>query len=105
VPECDAADFTLRTVPRRFAELGDVGAGIDGAAGSLEPLLELAARQRAAGLGDAPWPPHYAKGSDEPPRVEPSRVRVNLQHVPEPERPPPEPPDPDFDQSKWDPRE
>jgi DNA ligase D-like protein (predicted polymerase) len=73
LPACDPADFTLRTVPARFARLGDVGAGIDGAAGSLEPLLELAAEQRAAGLGDAPWPPHYAKGLDEPPRVQPSR--------------------------------
>ncbi len=70
---CDPADFTLRTMPARFARLGDVGAGIDGTAGSLEGLLELAARQRAAGVADAPWPPHYAKGADEPPRVAPSR--------------------------------
>jgi DNA ligase D-like protein (predicted polymerase) len=70
---CDPADFTLRTMPARFARVGDVGAGIDGAPGSLEPLLELAARQRADGMGDAPWPPHYAKGEDEPPRVQPSR--------------------------------
>ena len=70
---CDPADFTLRTMPARFARLGDVGAGIDGAAGSLEALLDLAARQRAAGMADAPWPPHYSKGADEPPRVEPSR--------------------------------
>ncbi len=166
LPSCDPADFTLRTVPARFAQLGDVGAGIDDSAGSLEPLLELSARQRAEGQGDAPWPPHYAKGEDEPARVAPSRrkgaprrpsvplvvvaraarkedalaglerwkerhpeaaarlspedvlvdamrgryttwtrVRVNLQHVPEEERPPPEPPDPDFDQRKWDPRE
>ncbi len=73
LPACDPADFTLRTVPARFARLGDVGAGIDDAAGSLEPLLELAARQRADGLGDAPWPPHYAKGAEEPARVAPSR--------------------------------
>jgi hypothetical protein len=73
LPACDPADFTLRTVPARFARIGDVGAGIDGAGGSLEPLLELAAKQRAAGLGDAPWPPHYAKAVDEPPRVQPSR--------------------------------
>jgi hypothetical protein len=166
LPACDPADFTLRTVPARFARLGDVGAGIDDAAGSLEPLLELAARQRAEGQGDAPWPPHYAKGEDEPARVAPSRrkgaprrpsaplvivaraarkedalgglerwkerhpeaaarlapedvlvdamrgrfttwtrVRVNLQHVPQAERPPEEPPDPDFDQRKWDPRD
>jgi DNA ligase D-like protein (predicted polymerase) len=70
---CDPADFTLRTMPARFAAAGDVGAGIDGAAGSLEALLELSARQRADGLGDAPWPPHYAKGEAEPPRVQPSR--------------------------------
>ncbi len=75
LPSCDPADFTLRTMPDRFARLGDVGAGIDDAAGSLEPLLALAARQRAAGAGDAPWPPHYAKGEDEPPRVQPSRRR------------------------------
>jgi DNA ligase D-like protein (predicted polymerase) len=167
VPDCDPADFTVRTVPARFARLGDPAAGIDDAAGSLEPLLELAARQRAEGAGDAPWPPHYAKGAGEPPRVQPSRrrgarparpklpvivvaraarqedalaglarwrarhpaaaarlapedvlvdamrgryttwtrVRVNLQHVPEAERPPPEPPEPDFDQALWDPRD
>ena len=72
---CDPADFTLRTMPARFARLGDVGAGIDGSAGSLDALLELAERQRAAGMGDAPWPPHYAKGAEEPPRVQPSRRR------------------------------
>ncbi len=70
---CDPADFTLRTMPARFGALGDVGAGIDGEPGSLEPLLELSARQRADGLGDAPWPPHYAKGEEEPRRVQPSR--------------------------------
>jgi DNA ligase D-like protein (predicted polymerase) len=71
--DCDPADFTLRTVPARFAEIGDPMAGMDAAPGSLEALLELAARQRAEGQGDAPWPPHYAKGADEPPRVAPSR--------------------------------
>jgi DNA ligase D-like protein (predicted polymerase) len=73
---CDPADFTLRTMPARFARLGDVAAGIDDAAGSLEALLQLSARQREAGLGDAPWPPHYAKGAAEPPRVQPSRRRA-----------------------------
>src|SRR5574338_759763 len=72
---CDPADFTLRSMPARLARLGDVGAGIDAAPGSLEPLLELSARQRAEGMGDAPWPPHYAKGADEPARVQPSRRR------------------------------
>jgi hypothetical protein len=73
VPDCDPAALTLRTVPARFAAQGDVGAGIDDRAGSLEALLELALRQKASGLGDAPWPPHYAKGEEEPTRVAPSR--------------------------------
>ncbi len=70
---CDPADFTLRTVPARIAALGDPMAALDAAPGSLEALLELAARQRAEGQADAPWPPHFAKGGDEPPRVAPSR--------------------------------
>jgi hypothetical protein len=68
-------DFTLATVPARFARLGDPGAGIDGAVGALDALLELSARQEREGLGDAPWPPHYAKAPNEPPRVMPSRAR------------------------------
>jgi bifunctional non-homologous end joining protein LigD len=75
LPSCEPADFTLRTVPDRLARLGDPAAGLDGAAGSLEALLELAARQRAEGQGDAPWPPHFARGEEEPPRVQPSRRR------------------------------
>jgi DNA ligase D-like protein (predicted polymerase) len=71
--ECRPEDFTLRTMPARFAALGDRHAGIDGAPCSLETLLELSARQEAEGLGDAPWPPHYAKQDGEPPRVAPSR--------------------------------
>jgi hypothetical protein len=71
-----AADFTILTIPKRFAELGDPHAGMDAAAGSLEPLLELAAKDEAAGLGDAPWPPQYKKQEGEPPRVQPSRRRV-----------------------------
>ena len=70
---CDPADFTVRTVPDRFARLGDPSAGIDEAVGSLEGLLELSARQKAEGMADAPWPPHYAKAEDEPARVSPSR--------------------------------
>src|SRR5262245_34407044 len=73
VPECDPAAFTLSTAPARLAERGDAAAGMDEAAGSLDGLLELSARQESAGLGDAPWPPHYRKQSDEPPRVAPSR--------------------------------
>ncbi|HMJ79555.1 MAG TPA: DNA polymerase domain-containing protein [Candidatus Dormibacteraeota bacterium] len=77
VPLAELGDFTLATVPRRFEELGDPGAGIDGAAGSLESLLELSARHEAEGFGDAPWPPNYAKTFDEPPRVQPSRRRMS----------------------------
>ena len=78
VPDCDPGDFTVFTVPKRFAEIGDPHAGIDDAdaeAGSLEKLLELAARDEAAGFGDAPWPPHFRKMSGEAPRVAPSRVK------------------------------
>ncbi len=76
VPGCDPAAFTIDTVPDRFARLGDVGAGIDDEAGSLEPLLDLAARDEAAGLPDAPWPPHYEKQAGEAPRVQPSKRRA-----------------------------
>ncbi|HEX7543898.1 MAG TPA: DNA polymerase domain-containing protein [Candidatus Limnocylindrales bacterium] len=75
LPACELGDFTIATVPGRFAAIGDPGAGIDGAVGSLESLLELSARHEKDGLGDAPWPPHYAKAAGEPPRVMPSRAR------------------------------
>jgi DNA ligase D-like protein (predicted polymerase) len=75
VPDAELEDFTLRTVPDRYARMGDVGAGIDAVAYSLEPLLELVARHEAEGQGDAPWPPHYAKQAGEPPRVQPSKRR------------------------------
>src|SRR5437667_1986792 len=61
VAGCDPAAFALTTAPARLAERGDAAAGIDEAAGSLDGLLELSASQEAAGLGDAPWPPHYRK--------------------------------------------
>jgi DNA ligase D-like protein (predicted polymerase) len=158
-------EFTLRTLPARFAAIGDPHREIDDHPCSLEPLLELSARQEREGLGDAPWPPHYAKQPGEPRRVQPSRerkegaagrrvstkplieigraynkddalaglerwkarhpeasvhlqpadvlidsmrgrhttwtrVRVNLEHVPEPSRPPQEPLDPDYDASE-----
>jgi DNA ligase D-like protein (predicted polymerase) len=76
VADCDPAAFTLATAPARFAERGDASAGIDAAPGSLDPLLELSRAQEAAGLGDAPWPPHYRKQDEEPPRVTPSRRRA-----------------------------
>jgi bifunctional non-homologous end joining protein LigD len=75
VPDCDPADFTLFTMPQRFAKIGDPHAGMDAAAGSLEKLLELAAKDEAAGLGDAPWPPHFQKMKGEAPRVAPSRAK------------------------------
>jgi len=162
---CRPEEFTLRTMPARFARIGDRHAGIDDHPCSLDAVLELSARQEADGLGDAPWPPHYEKQPGEPPRVAPSRkkgatpggrrvptkplleigrsrkkeealaglerwkarhpeaaarlqpadvlvdamrgryttwtrVRVNLEHVPEPLRPAPEPLDPD-DTPSW----
>lgn len=157
---CDPADFTLHTMPKRFAEIGDRHAAIDDHSYSIDALLELSERHEREGLGDAPWPPHYKKQEGEPARVQPSRarkaggkrtpkhplleiaraahkdealaglerwkarhpeaaqhlepadvlvdamrgrsstwtrVRVNLQHVPEAERPAQEPLDPDYD--------
>jgi DNA ligase D-like protein (predicted polymerase) len=75
VPGCDPAAFTIGTVPERFADLGDPWSGIDDAAGSLERLLDLAAQHEEAGFADAPWPPQFAKGANEPRRVQPSRRR------------------------------
>jgi DNA ligase D len=71
----DPHDLTLATVPSRFQKLGDVHAGIDDVAYSLEPLLQLAARDEAEGLGDAPWPPHFPRQRGEPKRVQPSKAR------------------------------
>ncbi|HEX3218452.1 MAG TPA: non-homologous end-joining DNA ligase [Candidatus Limnocylindria bacterium] len=76
VPDAELGDFTLGSMPARYARLGDVGAGIDEAVGSLEQLLDLAARDEALGLGDAPWPPNYVKQPGEPPRVQPSKRRM-----------------------------
>jgi bifunctional non-homologous end joining protein LigD len=154
IDACNPEDFTLTTMPGRFAAMGDRHADMDAHACSLEPLLELSARQAKEGLGDAPWPPHYRKQIGEPARVQPSRrrtpkhplieigraqrkeaalaglerwkarhpeaarhlqpadvlidamrgryhtwtrIRVNLQHVPESLRPPQEPLDPNED--------
>jgi bifunctional non-homologous end joining protein LigD len=163
VPDCDPADFTIFTVPGRFAKIGNPHADMDAAPGSLEKLLELGDKDEASGLGDAPWPPHFRKMKGEAPRVMPSRgksaakkprqkmplvvvanspdkaaalaglerwkakhvgiasllaaadilvdsmrgrsstwtrIRVNLQHVPEEQRPPLETPDPDDDPTR-----
>jgi bifunctional non-homologous end joining protein LigD len=158
IADCDPRDFTLGTMPQRFADIGDRHADIERHAGSLEALLELSARQERDGLRDAPWPPHYRKQAGEGPRAAPSRrrtpvhplveigrsrdkaaalagverwksrhpdaaahlqpadvlvdamrgrfrtwtrVRINLQHVPEALRPAPEPLDPDDDVNDW----
>jgi bifunctional non-homologous end joining protein LigD len=76
IGECDPADFTLATMPARFAQVGDRHAAMNEHAGSIEALLELSARHEADGLGDAPWPPHYRKQAGEAPRVAPSRRRT-----------------------------
>jgi len=75
VPDCNAADFTMFTVPERFAKAGDPHAEMDSHPGSLEKLLELADKDEAAGLGDAPWPPHFRRMEKEAPRVAPSRAK------------------------------
>jgi bifunctional non-homologous end joining protein LigD len=77
VPVCQPGAFTIDTMPARFAERGDLWQGIDQPAGSLAPLLELAARDKAAGVPDAPWPPHFSKQAGEPPRVQPSKRRAD----------------------------
>jgi DNA ligase D-like protein (predicted polymerase) len=76
VADCQPEVFTIDTVPDRFARLGDPWRAMDEAAGSLEPLLSLAERDEAAGMPDAPWPPHYDKQAGEPPRVQPSKRRT-----------------------------
>jgi bifunctional non-homologous end joining protein LigD len=76
VSSCDPADFTVATMPERFAAIGNPHARMDEAAGSLEKLLELAARDEAKGIGDAPWPPHFRKAKGEGVRVAPSRAKT-----------------------------
>ena len=73
LPDVDPKAFNLHTVPARFAEVGDLHEAIDDEHHSLEPLLELYARDEEAGLGDMPYPPDYPKMPGEPPRVQPSR--------------------------------
>jgi DNA ligase D-like protein (predicted polymerase) len=76
IADCDPADFTLRTMPTRFAAIGDPHAAMDRHRCSIESLLELSARHEREGQGDAPWPPHYQKQPGEPARVQPSRRRT-----------------------------
>jgi bifunctional non-homologous end joining protein LigD len=86
VPTCDPAAYTLFTMVDRFAAVGDPWAGMDEAAGSLDALLEQAAQDEAAGLPDAPWPPHYEKQTGEAPRVQPSKRRPGGPSSPGPGR-------------------
>jgi DNA ligase D-like protein (predicted polymerase) len=82
VDSADPEDFTLGTMPKRFAKIGDRHADIDTKPGSLDDLLELSARQEREGQGDAPWPPHYRKQPGEPPRVQPSKARARAEKYP-----------------------
>ena len=75
IPDCEAGDFTVLTVPARLKAIGDPNARMDDAPGSLDKLLDLADRDEAAGLGDAPWPPHFKKMEGESTRVAPSRAK------------------------------
>jgi DNA primase len=88
VGACDPRDFTLATVPARYAAVGDRHAAMDARAYSLEALLELSARHEREGQGDAPWPPHYRKQTGEPVRAQPSRRRVSAPPEGEPRRRP-----------------
>jgi hypothetical protein len=75
LPDVEIEDFTIATMPARFAKLGDLHAGIDEAVWDIEPLLEWSERdERDLGLGDAPFPPNFPKEASEPPRVQPSRM-------------------------------
>ena len=75
LPGVELADFTIRSVPDRFAKIGDPSAAIDDQAYSLQPLLDLVAKHESEGEGDAAWPPHYPKADGEPARVMPSKRR------------------------------
>jgi hypothetical protein len=72
---CDPADFTVLTMPDRFRKIGDPHAAMDEYPGVLDALLEMAARDEAEGIGDAPWPPRFRKMEGEPARVQPSKSR------------------------------
>jgi DNA ligase D-like protein (predicted polymerase) len=82
--DAEPDDFTIATVPDRLRRVGDPMQELDAVAHSLEPLLELAARDEAAGLGDLPYPPNYPKMPGEPKRVQPSRSRPDTVGNPPP---------------------
>jgi DNA ligase D len=75
LPDVETEDFTMATMPARFAGLGDVQAGIDDAVSDLRPLLAWVEREEREGVGEAPYPPNFPKMPGEPPRVQPSRAR------------------------------
>ncbi len=75
IMEADPGDLTIATVPARYAAVGDPSAAIDDIAFSLQPLLDLAARDERDGLGDEAWPPNFPKAVGEPKRVAPSRAK------------------------------
>jgi len=79
VPHVQPEDFTVATMPARFAEVGDRHAAINDRAFSLEPLLEIYERDESEGEGDMPYPPDYPKMPGEPKRVQPSRDRDRKQ--------------------------
>jgi len=89
VESCNPADFTVFTMPERFAAVGNRHAGMNEAAGSLEALLAMAARDEREGLGDAPWPPHFRKMEGEAPRVAPSKARSAARATPAAVKKPP----------------
>jgi DNA primase len=76
VPDVAIEDFPLDTFRHRFEALGDLTAGIDDSPGRLDPLLEWVRRDEDNGIGDAPWPPMYPKMPGEPPRVQPSKRKM-----------------------------
>jgi bifunctional non-homologous end joining protein LigD len=119
IPDCEPGGFTVLTMPARLKAIGDPNARMELTPDSLEQLLELADRDEAAGLGDAPWPPHFRKMEGESTRVAPSRAKGapkaaskkaatkrtvaksrTLRNVPEQIRPPQETPDPDDDPTR-----
>jgi DNA primase len=75
LPEVETEDFSMATMPARFAAMGDVHAGIDDAVCDLRVLLEWVERDETEGLGEAPYPPNFPKMPGEPARVQPSRAR------------------------------
>ena len=96
--DCELEDFTMLTMPARFADIGDLHASIDDVPFKLDGLLELAARDERDGLGDAPWPPNFKKMAKESPRVAPSRKKSATRSAPAGETPTPAPKD---DRSDW----